>query len=314
MREEPFLSDTTFLEFNNLSRLQLEHHFAKRLYHNICDVTPDYMGAHNLVRWSDFRECLKSHVLKSKPYISKPGKSEGEVLDEFRVGGIWFDALYQTVICSMPEVPQRDEVKEHYLSYINRSSGLVPMDRVYDVIAKLGRPGLKFDAFEEFLKKLGLKIYDADLLCAFQLIDIDQNFVLGMNELHCGINILIRSIIPEDVLKLSQLGTIQVIRQTFVAIGVLTIVFSFLLLAFQALGESSDHSLLGSGVKSAIAGAAALCVQTAELQGFQEDRLHDYVLQKLETFMGTAAQRMAASQLQQKVQKDQAAEQKPKRE
>ena len=64
----------------------------------------------------------------------------------------------------MPEVPGRDEVKEHYLSYVNPQSGLLPMDRIYDVIAKLGRPGMKYDAFEEFTKKLGLQIHQRELM------------------------------------------------------------------------------------------------------------------------------------------------------
>lgn len=297
MREEPFLSDTTFLEFNSLSRLQLEHHFAKRLYKTICDVTPDFLGAHNLVRWNDFREYLQDHILKSKPYITMPGRREANA-EEFRIGGIWFEALYQAVITSMPEVPARDEVKEHYLSYVNPQSGLLPMDRIYDVIAKLGRPGMKYDAFEEFTKKLGLQIRSSELLSAFQLIDIDQNFVLGVNELQCGINILIRHIIPGEVLRLAHLHTTQVIRATGMTVFIIAVIFLFLLLSFEALGESTA-SWSSSAVQSCLAGVAALSVQAAELRSFKQDRLHDYVLQQLETFMGMAAQRMAAQQLQQ---------------
>merc|ERR1712194_790563 len=69
MKDEPFMSDQTFEDFNVESRLDFEDKFVHRLYNQICSVTPDYRGATNLVAWKDFKRLLRKHVLKSKPYL-----------------------------------------------------------------------------------------------------------------------------------------------------------------------------------------------------------------------------------------------------
>ena len=88
---------------NEVSHLQLGRDHAEKLYATICDQTEDFAGAHNLVGWDDFKVKMREHVRQSPPNVAGPG---GTVA----VGGLWFDPLYQTIVKSMPDVPDRDKV------------------------------------------------------------------------------------------------------------------------------------------------------------------------------------------------------------
>ena len=54
--------------------------------------------------WDDFQIKMRNHICHSPPYAKG---YDGDVA----LGGLWFDPLYQIIVKSMPDVPDRDQVK-----------------------------------------------------------------------------------------------------------------------------------------------------------------------------------------------------------
>eukprot|EP00928_Gymnodinium_smaydae_P028743 TRINITY_DN21849_c0_g2_i1.p1 TRINITY_DN21849_c0_g2~~TRINITY_DN21849_c0_g2_i1.p1 ORF type:complete len:2261 (-),score=305.86 TRINITY_DN21849_c0_g2_i1:45-6827(-) len=294
MATQPFLSDQTFSNFNSESRLELQDVFAKRMYKKICSKTPDYRGAPNLVSWKDFSKYLRRHIENSKPHIDRKEVSgDGHADVHYVVGGMWMEPLYQVIVSSMPEVPKREEIRAHFDTYADRKTGLLPVDRTYDLIAKLGRPGLKFEQFVGFVRRLGFNANDKALDLTFNQIDIDQSHTLDALEAECGLNLLMRSVLPKQVLMLAGLQTEQIIIQVMATLMVLVIVFLFLALSFASLLEGHVGGVY-SLIQSVVAGGAALA---ANFEGgaVGGSRVEEYILRLLERCIGAAA-RHAASQ------------------
>ena len=87
-------------------------------------------------------------------------------------------------------------------------------------------------------------------MSAFQQIDIDQNFVLGSAELNCGMNMLMREIIPKEILQRAGLSTPQVVAKVIKSLVALGVIFAFLGLAFASFmphesKESGDWATFG---------------------------------------------------------------------
>merc|ERR1719146_463983 len=112
----------------------------------------------------------------------------------------------------MPDVHPRDEVRGHFESLLDPATGLLPLDKVVDVVAKLGRPGLKLKQFQMLVNKLGIELDEHILRSVFLLVDIDQSFVLDDFEIVLGMSILIKQKIPDLVLQMSGLSTEQIVR------------------------------------------------------------------------------------------------------
>eukprot|EP00746_Dinoflagellata_sp_MGD_P141736 gnl/MRDRNA2_/MRDRNA2_74795_c0_seq1.p1 gnl/MRDRNA2_/MRDRNA2_74795_c0~~gnl/MRDRNA2_/MRDRNA2_74795_c0_seq1.p1 ORF type:complete len:1594 (-),score=306.70 gnl/MRDRNA2_/MRDRNA2_74795_c0_seq1:195-4613(-) len=283
MELESFVSDKTFRVFNVESRLDLQDTLATKLYEKICISTPNYRGAENLVSWKDFSRELKKTIGASRPYLES--KQQGG--KQYVVGCLWFEPLYQVVISSMPEMPDREEVHEHFLSYASLKTGLLPMDRTYDIISKLGRPGLKFGQYRGFIKRLGMHISDTTLHITFNQIDINQNHTLDSKEVQNGMNLLMRAVLPDQVLRLAKLHTEQIVLHVMSVILILAVIFLFLKLAFSSLFNDKGAGV-ESAIQSIVAGLAAAGVNK-EQQRSDPKQFKEFVSKQLEQILGAAS-------------------------
>eukprot|EP00929_Paragymnodinium_shiwhaense_P038068 TRINITY_DN20181_c0_g1_i2.p1 TRINITY_DN20181_c0_g1~~TRINITY_DN20181_c0_g1_i2.p1 ORF type:complete len:1414 (-),score=372.64 TRINITY_DN20181_c0_g1_i2:376-4617(-) len=287
IKASPFLSDQTFHTFQFESRLDLQDIHVLPFYEHICANSPDYLGAHNLVGWRDFCVHIKSRVENSRPYLRKGGTGD-QKNHQFVVGSIWFEPLYQIVVSSMPEVPRREEIREYYESYTHAESGLMPLDRVYDLIAKLGRPGLKYESFVDFVRRLGFKADPKALTLTFNQIDIDQNQCLDSNEAISGINFMLRTVLPDQVLRLGGLHNDQIFVKVVWTVVGLIMVFAFLLFSFVAL-VGGHTTQVQSVLQSALAFGAATYARMEQSGNQDEQAFRDYVMRLLEQCIGVAA-------------------------
>eukprot|EP00931_Biecheleriopsis_adriatica_P113325 TRINITY_DN8830_c0_g2_i1.p1 TRINITY_DN8830_c0_g2~~TRINITY_DN8830_c0_g2_i1.p1 ORF type:complete len:2604 (+),score=518.72 TRINITY_DN8830_c0_g2_i1:1122-7814(+) len=287
--KRPFLSDTTFIEFNQLSGLNIEKSIALKLYDKMCQKTPNYAGAKNLVAWRDMEEQLREHVQVRTHQLEVVLQGEREA-SRFRVGGIWFEPLYNIVITCMPEVPERSEVFEIYLSYVDKRTGLCPLSKVYDVIAKLGRPGLKFEQFCSFTTRLGMHLDSETLRKCFQTVDIEQNNTLSNDEMKSGMNLLFRQIVPELILKRNSLRPEQIFFHVAVSLCILLLMFAFLELSFIALLGPNGGSKLNTVLQSLIAAVVAVGASSGQGSGkYDEKELRHGISNDLESYAGGTA-------------------------
>jgi hypothetical protein len=287
MATEPFLSDATFFEFNELSRLQFGRDHAKKLYGKICSKTEDYLGAPNLVSWDDFDKKMRRHVLHSRPYVIG---SHGAVA----LGGLWFEPLYRIIIKSMPEVPDRDEVRAHFQSFLDPTTGLLPLDRVVAVIAKLGRPGLKFEQFSSLITKIGFNISEELLKSVFLMVDLDHSYVMDSEEAVLGISLLVHEHIPRLVLEEAGLSTVQIVRYVTGVCIFAFFLFAFVLIAFSSftsggsLGEGKDWQ--SSIVQSLLMGVVSYGIERESVSIFDEHQILSLVSHNVEKIMGCLKQ------------------------
>jgi len=290
MGDEPFLSDDLFSWWNVESRLALQEISKRKVYASICAKTPDFHGAPNLVRWVDMRKRLNTCILRSKPYLEKRSATGRTTSSskQYIVGSLWFEVLYDVVISSMPERYSREEVREYYDAYANKSTGLLPVDRVYDVIAKLGRPGLKFLEFSRFVKNLGIEVDQRSLRLAFNRVDIDQSFTLDADDVECGITLLLRGVLPRQVLQRAGLSTEQIVRHVAFWLLILLVVFFFIVVSFVALLNGKSGAA-ASGLQSAVAGLAAFGVNSEGSRDTSSAEVHDVVDSSLEASLGSSA-------------------------
>eukprot|EP00933_Yihiella_yeosuensis_P037866 TRINITY_DN31864_c1_g1_i1.p1 TRINITY_DN31864_c1_g1~~TRINITY_DN31864_c1_g1_i1.p1 ORF type:complete len:626 (+),score=100.11 TRINITY_DN31864_c1_g1_i1:269-1879(+) len=290
----PFLSDATFLEFNRLSGLHMDPDIAVRLYNQICKRTPNYQGALNLVAWRDFETELREHIQQRTHQLEIVLQGEKEPT-RFRVGGIWFEPLYNVVITCMPEVPAWSEVHEIYLSYVDSKTGLCPLSKVYDIITKLGRPGLKFEQFSSFINRLGMHVDMHTQRKCFQTVDIEQNNTLDSSEMKSGMNLLFRQMVPELILKQNQLQPEQIFFHVSCSLGILLLIFSFLELSFVALLGPNGGSKLNSALQSIIAAGVAVATQSRQNNNYDDKQLRSVVSSDLENYAGVAAARSVSA-------------------
>jgi hypothetical protein len=280
METDPFLSDATFLEFNQLSHLCLDRDHAKKLYETICDQTDDFHGAHNLVGWENFVIKMEKHIRHSHPSPS----------NQVALGGLWFEPLYRIVIKSMPEVPDRDEVKAHFDNFLDPTTGLLPLERVIEVIARLGRPGLKFEQFSLLVKKLGFNLSSDTLKHVFHLVDLDQSHVMDSGEAILGIGLLVSKDIPTLVIHEAGLSTVQVVKYTVTVCLVSLILFAFVIVAFGsfcsegALGRSTTWQ--NSFVQSLLLGGVSFGVSMENSNNFDQRNILVLVTNSVEKIMG----------------------------
>jgi len=249
MNDDPFISDRIFAMFNRDVHLDLDDVHALQLYDKFCETTPDYRGARNLMAWDDFAKCFQDHVLKSKPYL----EIDGDKNEHYAIGSLWFELLYQIVISAVPEAPSRQDVRQLYDHYVNPKTGLMPMDRTYDVILRLGAYGLKFEQFKIFTARLGMTISEPTLLAAFQEVDMDQSQTLSKDEVKSVLSVLLRYTLAKDLLRQTGYSTKQIVLCVLGAVLLLCVVFAFLILSFWSLlggstTESGIHSLVQSGL------------------------------------------------------------------
>jgi hypothetical protein len=289
----PFLSDNTFLEFNTRSNLQLPVDIAKRLYKRFCDATPRYEGAKNLIAWSDLRRQLSEHILKRTHQLQLTPEGERNEA-KFYVGGIWFDPLYNVIITSMPEVPAWEKVKELFDSYVDQHTGLCPLSNVYDIIAKLGRPGLKKEQFFSFVSRLGMKVDEEILLRCFNQVDIEQNNVLDADEMKSGMNLLFEEMVPNLILERNSLMPHQIFVNVTRFLAVLTLMYIFLELSFKTLVGAQGGGKLNAVMQSVLAGGVALLSQNNEEKGHDEATTRTKVSSSLGQFVGAVAHRSIA--------------------
>merc|ERR1739848_680755 len=112
-----------------------------------------------------------------------------------------------------------------------------------------------------------MQINDQSLTLTFNMIDIDQNHTLDAFEVQCGINLLMRAVLPRQVLRLAHLQSEQIVMRVVAALVVLLVIFSFLFLSFYTLLGGKGGSAQ-SIVQSVIAGVAAIGVKTEEATAF----------------------------------------------
>lgn len=284
IKERPFLSDATFLEFNSRANLHLQEDIAQKLYIRFCDSTPKYEGARNLVAWRDFERKLREHILKKTHLLEVDG-------ERFHVGGIWFEPLYNVVITSMPEVPPWELVKELFDSYVDQRTGLCPLSDVYNVIAKLGRPGLKYEQFTGFVTRLGMKVDEDTLLRCFNRVDVEQNNVLDADEMKSGMNLLFQELVPDLILQRAGLMPDQVAVYLAGFAGVLAMMYLFLQLSFITLVGPSGGGQLNSIMQSVLAAGVAAITKNKGQGNYDERKTRVVVSGMLGDFVGAVAHR-----------------------
>jgi hypothetical protein len=288
MQDETFVSDQTFSQFSKQCRFDLDEQFITRLYNRMCDDSSDYLGAHNLIKWTDFASLLKRSII-SQPHVTR---GTGKNMKRYAVGSLWFEPLYQLVISNMPEIPTREAVRELYEVVANPQTGLLPMDRVYDVIVKLGRPGVKLAEFSNFIKRLGMQVDDRLLTLTFNLIDINQNDILDEMEVQCGMQLLMRRVLPDQVARVAHLSVEQICKQVLATLAVVLVIFLFLFMSFKSL-LSEGAGGLQSVIQSITAGGAAMAVQVGRSRDMNSEQLIEFVTHNLEHCVGPAARQAA---------------------
>lgn len=231
---------------------------------------------------------LKRHVLfsgRGLPLSSREQREAGlPPAARLRIGGLWF-LPFKNVVANQCSVSVSDDVlQEFYEGNVSEQSGLLPVNLIYDVLEQLGRPGLPYEQFKNFVTKLGIRLEDRYITSAFQQIDTNQDQVLDQAELRRGIDVLVKDMIPRTVLRRLSLSVEQNLQQIFSALLILLVIFMFLVLSFMAFlgGRASGVS---SAIQSVLAAASALGVK-GEKGGLKLEKLMEMVQQNLEEIMG----------------------------
>lgn len=213
----------------------------------------------------------------------------------YHIGGIWFDPLYNVVITCMPEVPDWNVVKELFESYVDPRTGLCPLSKVYDVIAKLGRPGLKYEQFTGFVKGLGMNMDQDTLRRCFNRVDVEQNNVLDADEMKSGMNLLFEELVPDLILRRAQLMPDQVAMYVAGFLGLLSLIYGFLQLSFLTLVGPSGGGQLNSIMQSALAAGAAVMTKLQKQNRYDERQTCTEVSENLGHYVGAVAHRSMAT-------------------
>eukprot|EP00747_Dinoflagellata_sp_TGD_P096906 gnl/TRDRNA2_/TRDRNA2_166973_c2_seq1.p1 gnl/TRDRNA2_/TRDRNA2_166973_c2~~gnl/TRDRNA2_/TRDRNA2_166973_c2_seq1.p1 ORF type:complete len:130 (+),score=33.49 gnl/TRDRNA2_/TRDRNA2_166973_c2_seq1:3-392(+) len=124
---------------------------------------------------------------------------------------------------------------------------------------------------------------------------MDCNQVLDSTDVQCGMNLLMKEVLPKQVLKLCNLTTDAIVIHVVATVLVLLVVFCFLMLSFISIlaGRSGPAQ---SMAQSLAAGGAAFTV--GGKAGISKEQIKELVSKKLEQCIGTAARFAAQMETQ----------------
>merc|ERR1712178_281338 len=186
-------------------------------------------------------------------------------------------------------------VKELFESYVDPRTGLCPLSKVYDVIAKLGRPGLKYEQFTGFVKGLGMNVDQDTLRRCFNRGDVEQNNVLDADEMKSGMNLLFQELVPDLILRGAQLMPDQVAMYVGGFLGLLGLIYGFLQLSFLTLVGPDGGGQLNSIMQSTLAAGVAVITRNQKQSQYDERQTRNEVSNNLGHYVGAVAHRPLAS-------------------
>ncbi|CAE8646060.1 unnamed protein product, partial [Polarella glacialis] len=157
------------------------------------------------------------------------------------LGGVWFTPFYNTLVSTCQVVVPMDALKEIYRAHLDSETGLMPLDMVYDAIEKIGRPGLPYKTFRNFIIALGIKIDPSQIALTFQQIDVNQNNCLDKAELRAGTMMLLSQTVPLMLLEQQKLTVQHIVPHITAALSILSSLFAFLLLSFAAFQRKKSR-------------------------------------------------------------------------
>lgn len=158
------------------------------------------------------------------------------------------------------------------------------------MIEQLGRPGLPFEQFRAFVTKLGITLDEEHIVKAFQEVDLNQDQTLDKYELKLGIRMLLREVLPITVLRRQGLTVDMILPRIIASLLLLFVIFLFLILSFQSLGQDGG---VQSVIQSGLTAAAAFAVKSESSRDVE--RLREVIQTQLEQIMNVSLKRARKS-------------------
>mmetsp|Transcript_75108 Transcript_75108/g.179302 ORF Transcript_75108/g.179302 Transcript_75108/m.179302 type:complete len:3027 (+) Transcript_75108:71-9151(+) len=300
LNHTPFVSKSMFYDFLTSAQINLPDEVIDSLWDDKLEKTCPLMlrwgeriiSVRGLVLLSDCWKHLQRHIVvagkrqevdedlkKQKPNLAAMAASG------IPLGGVWFTPFYNTLMSTCQVVVSMDALKGIYEAHLDPETGLMPLDFVYDAIEKIGRPGLPFATFRNFIFALGIKIENQQIALTFQQVDVNQNNCLGRAELRAGTLMLLQQTVPQMLLEKQKLTVQHIVPHIVAALSILGSLFAFLLLSFESFKKTDTHSAFQTLVQSGLALGVTAGVGS-ESGGADLSKLKDFVLSKLEQIFG----------------------------
>jgi len=298
----PFVSKSMFCDFLKAAQIQLPDGVVDTLWderlEKVCPLMLRWgekiIAVRGLVLLSDCWKHLQRHImlagrrqeLDEELRCTKPALA-AMAGSGIPLGGVWFTPFYNTLMSTCQVVVPMDALKEIYRAHLDSETGLMPLDMVYDAIEKIGRPGLPYKTFRNFIIALGIKIDPSQIALTFQQVDVNQNNCLDKAELRAGTMMLLSQTVPLMLLEQQKLTVQHIVPHITAALSILSSLFAFLLLSFaafqrkKAAGGDVFHTMVQSGLAMGLTAGVNSESSTVDL-----GRLKDIVASRLENIFG----------------------------
>lgn len=300
LNHTPFVSKALFCDFLQAAQIELPDAVIDSLWDDrlekLCPLMLRWgekiIAVRGLVLLSDCWKHLSRHIMLAGRRLelddelkrTKPALATMSALG-VPIGGVWFMPFYNTLMSTCQVVVPMDALKMIYQAHLDSETGLMPLDLVYDAIEKIGRPGLPYETFRNFIFALGIKIEPYKIALTFQQVDVNQNNCLDKAELRAGTLILLQQTVPLMLLEQQNLTIQHIVPHILAALSILGSLFAFLLLAFQSFRKKAEDGVFHTMVQSTLAMGLTAGVNS-ESSPIDLGSLKEFVIAALEKIFG----------------------------
>jgi len=174
--------------------------------------------------------------------------------------GLWPLAL-STVMKNLKIAIPQEKLDEVLTKFKPNRYGLYKHTDVVRILRQFSFSGMSYELLKKLMQKMNIGIHEKSLRRTFELMDINKDQVLDKDEFLAGIQILFKKLLPDVIMRMAGLEMDQIMMALVEVGALLSILFAFLLLAFQ--GFVGVGGGLGSVVQSLLAAFAALWTKTS---------------------------------------------------